>query len=42
MQENRATRRAKKSKKKAQYRGLARPTSNGIANSKRKTGKAGY
>ena len=39
---NRAQRRASKSKKGGQYRGLSRPTHNGIANSKRKSGKAGY
>ena len=39
---NRAERRASKYKKGGQYRDLSRPTSNGIANSKRKTGKAGY
>ena len=39
---NRAQRRAMKSKKGSQYRGLKRPTSNGAMNGRRKTGKAGW
>ena len=39
---NRAQRRAAKSKKGSQYRGLKRPTSNGAMNGRRKSGKAGY
>ena len=40
-QMNRAQRRAMKSSKQARYRGLARPTDNGLPNSNTK-GKAGY
>lgn len=36
---NRAERRAMKSKKGGQYRGLKRPTDNGNLNGSRKTGK---
>ena len=38
---NRAQRRASKSKKGGQYRGLKRPTDNGNLNSSRKNGKVG-
>ena len=39
---NREQRRASKSKKGGQYRGLKKPTDNGSLNGSRKTGKAGY
>tara|TARA_A100001201_G_scaffold126166_1_gene110635 strand:- start:194 stop:325 length:132 start_codon:yes stop_codon:yes gene_type:complete len=39
---NRAQRRKAKSKKGGSYRGLTRPTDNGIMNGRRKTGKAGF
>ena len=39
---NRAQRRAMKSKKGSQYRGLKGPTRNGAMNGRRKTGKAGF
>ena len=39
---NRQQRRAHKSKKKGNYRGLAKPTDNGMLNASRKTGGTGY